>query len=48
MDRGPFVPKAEQKSAAGDGVRGVEKEHDILALPAQKKADIPSLTQEKE
>lgn len=36
MDRGPFVPKAEQKPAVGDVVRGAEKECDSLTLSAEE------------
>ena len=36
MDRGPFVPKAEQKPAVGDVVRGAEKESDSLTLSAEE------------
>lgn len=36
MDRGPFVPKAEQKPAVGDVGRGAEKECDSLTLSAEE------------
>ena len=38
MDRGPFVPKAEQKPAVGDVVRGAEKESDSLTLKKLQKS----------